>query len=826
VNNLEERINHYLLISLTLSFISGLIVYRFFPFEVKTAAIISFLLLTTTLLVSKKHHELTTSFLLLTVLSLACLHSANVEKTYHRKNNINTQIVKAEEVVLTGVLHRMPLYDGFQSTIILKVHNLRLRREDHLSSSKGLVQLRLKDKWPMELVPGDELVIRATLSRPYSFMNPGGFNYTAFLASQNIRIIGRINSLSHILPLVYKKSWLHKLIYLPENIRLSIREDINRNFSAEVAGIYRALLIGDRSGLNRETLEAFKASGTMHILAISGLHLSLVATFLFFIFYFLVRRSQYLMLRVSCKKLALIATIPPLCIYSLLAGAHTPVLRSLIMVLVFILAFCIHRQRSPFTTLSLAALLILLVNPNSLFEISFQLSFVAVASIILIFPRLLKLVQIKNLDNSTKNLPFPIRFKHWLIAGLLISITATIGTAPLLLHSFNRMSTIGPVANLLLEPLLCLWSLPFGLLSILVQFFDHQTSDYLLQIGSLGIKAAIIITNFFSNFDHSTLWLPTPPFTLIFFYFASLALCFCNYTRSKTIPLFLGISLFFLYPPQNCLKSFSNNSELIFLDVGQGSSTLVTFPGGKNILIDGGGSSSSKFDVGESVIARYLWNRGISHLDAIIITHPDADHYNGVPFLLKHFYPDTLWINGEKGHDQEYDALIELAMKFGTKLRIPESNEIILKTKELTLFNINNPFLNSEHFASLSNNSNDQSLIVQLKGNHFSCLIAGDISRRVEHALVKNQINLKSLILLSPHHGSRTSNSEEFINAVKPEQIVVSAGRFKSIFFPSIELRSICKEKNIPLLVTSEIGAIMFTQNNGTLKRISFKKNI
>lgn len=826
MNGFGERINHYLLISLTLSFILGLIVYRFFPFEAKIAAIISFLFLATTLFVNNKRPALTTSFLLLTVLALACLHSANFEERYRCKNNIYSQITQEEEVVLTGTLHGMPLYDGFQSTIIVKIHNLRLRREDHLSSSVGLVRLRIKDQWPDALLPGDELIIRAKLSRPYSFMNPGGFDYPAFLASQNIRVIGRISSISHILPLVHEKSWLHKLIYLPENIRLSIREQINKSLSTKEAGIYRALLIGDRSGLDRKTLEAFKASGTMHILAISGLHLSLVASILFIIFYFLARRSQYLMLRVSCKKLALIATIPPLCIYTLLAGAQTPVLRSLIMVLVFILAFCIHRQRSPFTTLSCAALLILLINPASLFMVSFQLSFMAVASIIMILPRLLKLLKKKNLEDDTKMHAFQMRFNHWLIAGLLISITATIGTTPLLLHSFNRISTVGPVANLLLEPLLCLWSLPFGLLAILVQFFDHQTNSYLLQIGSIGIKTSIIITDFFSNFDYSSLWLPTPPLTLILFYFIGLGLCFSSFSRAKTIPLFLGISLLFIFPPQKYLRFFSTVSELVFLDVGQGSSTLVTFPGGKTALIDGGGASSSKFNVGESVIARYLWHRGITHLDTIIVTHPDADHYNGIPFLLKHFHPDTLLVNGESGHDQEYENLVELALQLGTEVRTPESNEIIVTTKELTLLNINNPFIYDEYFAELSNNSNDQSLIVQLKGSTFSCLIAGDISRRVEHALVENQTNVKSSILLSPHHGSKTSNSEEFIKYVDPDQIVVSAGRFKSCFFPSTELKSICQEKNIPLLITSEIGAIVFHQDGGTLKCTSFKSDI
>jgi len=828
VKNFGERIHHYLLISLTLSFVSGLIVYRWFPFEAKTAAIISFLFLAAALLLhNNKKSGLATIFLIFTVFSLACLYAANFEKAHHSKNNINNQIVQEEDVVLTGTLHHMPLFDGHRSTVVIKIHNLRLRHEDSFSPSKGLVRLRLKDQWPIALVPGDELVIRAKLSRPYSFANMGGFDYAAFLASQNIRIIGRIKSISHILALAQEKSWLHNLFYLPENIRLSIRNNMVQSLPEKESGIYRALLIGDRSGLDQETLEAFKASGTMHILAISGMHLSLVAALLFLIFYFLARRSQYLLLHFSCKKLALLATIPPLGIYTLLAGAQTPVLRSFIMVLVFILAFCVHKQRAPFTTLSCAALIILLINPMSLFTVSYQLSFVAVASLTLILPLLHDIIQPqKSQADGSKLSGSLFRLSQWLIATLLVSVTATIGIAPLLLQSFNRISTVGPVVNILLEPLLCLWSLPFGLMAIVVQFVAPEASGYLLQIGSFGIKAAILITDFFKHYGYSTLWLPTPPPTLIILYYSSIGLCFSNISRNKSIPVFLGVALLFVIPSQEYLKKFSTASELVFLDVGQGSSTLVTFPGGKNALIDGGGASSTKFNIGESVISRYLWHRGITHLDAIIITHPDADHYNGIPFLLKRFHPDTLWVNGENGHDEEYIDLIELAGKLKIEIKTPKNNEILLKANELTLSNISNPFLNNELTPDVSYDSNDQSLILHVKGKSFSCLLAGDISTRVEHVLIQNRTDLKSLILLSPHHGSKTSNSEEFIAAVNPKQIIVSAGRFKPMHFPSPELRAICLEKKIPLLVTSEIGAITFRQDSGTLKMTTLNQDI
>ena len=685
-----------------------------------------------------------------------------------------------------------------------------------------------KGEWPDYLQPGDELVIRSRLTRPYRFGNPGGFDYPAFLAAKNIRIVGKISSTAHIHSLVQEHSWLRSLRYFPERIRLSLRDMIDNTLSPQKAGIYRALLIGDRSGIDKEILETFKASGVMHILAISGLHLSLVASALFLLFYWLARRSRYLMLRYSCKKLALLATIPPLCAYTLLAGAQTPVLRSLIMVLVFIFAFCVQRQRSPFTTLSFAALIILILNPFSLLTVSFQLSFAAVAALILILPELSSLMQQKETPDKNRVLRLYSGSIRLVTAALLVSIAATMGTAPLLLHSFNLISTVGPVANLLLEPLLCLWSLPLGLLSMVFLNIDPQYCQWLLEAGGMGITAALSVSSFFAEHNFSTLWLATPSIWLILLYYLSLALCLSSFPRKKTIPVFFIVCSLFFFPPQSFFDKFFTRSELVFLDVGQGSSTLILFPTGKKVLIDGGGASSSKFNVGESIIAPYLWHRGITHLDAIVITHPDSDHCNGIPFLLKRFRPDTLWINGGSGHNQEYADLLDLAQDLDIIIKQPENGEVILAAQNAVLQNIGNPLLDTsnEHSGHATLSSNAKSLILRFSedGQIFSCLFPGDINRNVEKALLENKSLIHSSILLAPHHGSKTSNSPQFLDVVNPQNIVVSAGRFRPSLFPSPQLRSHCREKNIPLLNTAELGAVTVKNTTIGVALDTFKK--
>jgi len=159
------------------------------------------------------------------------------------------------------------------------------------------------------------------------------------------------------------------------------------------------------------------------------------------------------------------------------------------------------------------------------------------------------------------------------------------------------------------------------------------------------------------------------------------------------------------------------------------------------VLIDGGGSSSEKFNVGESIIAPYLWSRGIIRLESVVITHPDSDHFNGIPFILKRFKPSTLWINGSDGHDQEYDDLLSLAKDLNIEIKTPLKNQILLVENNAVLETLFNPFLDGEYLREGSRiNSNDRSLILKFTspGKNLSCLFPGDISKRVEREVIES----------------------------------------------------------------------------------------
>lgn len=743
------------------------------------------------------------------VVGLGFVHGLLAARVPPDPHHIFHLFPQGQEAVLICTLDRLPGFNGEKSTLIVDIHSLRLQDSPDFITAHGLAQLKLKAPWPKGLMPGDRLAIRARLDRPGTYHNPGSFDYPTFLAREDIWITGRIISPLHIYKLEHKPSFLHQTRSLPERLRTRIAAFIEQTGTPEISSVYKALLIGEASGISRETLEAFKGSGTFHILSISGAHLSILATFLFVILYWLLRRSEYLILRYPVKKIAAALCLPPLALYTLLAGANTPVVRSLIMVTVFMAALCADKRKSLFIPLALAALLILIWDPNSLFTASFQLSFAAVAAIAFVAPLIARFAVPEKKEESllkrVKN-----RFLHFTLAAITVSLAATIGTAPLLFFYFNRISLLGPVANLPIESLICLWSLPLGFLACPLIFTLPAAATTLLNLGSHGLTLSLKLATFFNNLSFSTLWLPTPsPFLIALSYAAILIALSGGVVRPKVRMLAAGswvlIVLLFFFPPAELLKRRITASEITFLDVGQGSSTFLQLPSGRRLLIDGGGSSSPGFNVGEDLIAPFLWHRGIKALDAIIITHADADHYNGIPFLLRRFRPKTLWVNELSGHDEAWRRMLTLAAELRIEVKIPRTGEQVFHSGEAGIVHLGNP-------ADVKTaKSNDQSLILRFEDQDLSCLFAGDISQDTESQLVNNNFPLQSSLLLSPHHGSSGSNSEPFLKAVNPQNIVVSAGRFRPDHFPAPEVRQRCNMLGIKMLITAEQGAITFT---------------
>jgi len=497
-------------------------------------------------------------------------------------------------------------------------------------------------------------------------------------------------------------------------------------------------------------------------------------------------------------------TAPLLLFYTFIAGMNIPAFRSLVTALLVLFAVVLRRQRSLIHLIAATALLVLAVSPLALFTASFQLSFAAVLAINCIYPRLPMIIAKADV-NATPNL---LTKGLWTLQSMLyVSLAATAGTLPFMLYHFNRFSLIGPVMNLIIEPLLCLWALPCGLLGIPLIWVAPDLAALIFKFGSAGIWLTVWLAEALAGFPYASLWAITPSFFEIAVFFVILFILLQEQRTSRRLSLafFLSIGLlgsftFSLWDPRQ-------GKELLvsFLDVGQGTSTLLQLPNGKNILIDGGGNQTERFNPGQSIIAPFLWRQRIWRINDLIITHPHKDHYNGLPFIYARFQPQRLFVNGDNGDEPAYLEFLETVRTQKTPIIKAIAGDKLQQDQGLLLECLGmNGLLDDTPVWP----TNDRSIVLRLQFGERSFLFPADIGIESEKRLPQGEGRLRSDVLLAPHHGSLTSSSPEFIAAVSPALIVVSASMARQGILPAPIHLSDWRQAKILPLVTARQGTI------------------
>lgn len=714
-----------------------------------------------------------------------------------------------QDVVLAGFLAGMPEESGNRTRLRMAV--AELRQPSGITQTHGLVQLTVGGGLRQELRPGDHFLARVRLGPLRGYRVPGAMDYRTMLHQQGIWLSGWAETPLHIVPLPAEPavSWPARLRFLPEHLRFQANSLIARLAPLPSMPLYQALLTGSREKVPDEVLEHFKATGAMHLLAISGMHLGLVTLLFSTLILWLLKRSTWALLHLPTRKLALLLTLPLLISYAAITGLQPPAVRALIMVLVFMAAILLDRQWCSLNNLAIAALLILLLAPASLVGASFQLSFAATAAIILAyrfrFPLLLT--------------PGGSRIHQmgaWLANSLTISVVATLATAPLSLFYFNRLSLLSPLTTLLLTPLLCFWTIPLGLIGLALATPLPTLAGPLFAAGGWGITASLAVVTHLAALPWASFFLETPT---LFELAAGLAAvpAVLAWRTGKPARLAAAILLGLLIASpliRHTLRLADSTSRVSFLDVGQGNAVVVELPHGKTVLVDGGGRESDHFNVGERLIAPFLWGRGIATLDAVVVSHPHTDHWNGLPFIIEHFRPATLWINGDRQGEADYAGLLAKAAALGIAIKVPQPGDILCRSGAASLRNLadlhliaTRPGKPTRTNATGQTDANNQSLVLQFRHGNQACLLPGDIDAAHERHLLR-QGQLKSAVLLAPHHGSRHSGSPQFITAVQPQTIVVSAQGGSKARFPHPEKRKMWQEMGIPVLVTGDAGTI------------------
>jgi competence protein ComEC len=677
-----------------------------------------------------------------------------------------------------------------------------------------------------DLSAGDWVQCNSRIRSLTNFKNPGGFDYKKYMAFKGIRASTYIKGDTLV---VIDKHPLGGFFQIIESGRSTFSGLIEKSGQTQVQGVLKALIIGDRSQISTETRQAFNRAGVGHLLAISGLHIGIVATVAFGFFHQLMTRFKPFLWRAWTRKGAALLSLLPVFAYGMMAGFTPSTQRAVIMVSIFLLTFLFEREQDPLNTLALAALIILVADPPSLFSISFQLSFTAVFAIIYGFSWVQKrTAALKTLITGDRRL----RFISRLISFFLVSFFAVCGSLPLVAVYFNQISLVGLAANFIVVPLVGFLAIPLGLVALFVSPLSTTAAFWCIQASSGILTIALAVVQFFADLPFAAVKTFTPGLLEIgCFYVLCWALLNLHRqprltagkpgtgTAVKSVTSNFEISLggadsglgkfqriFRSIQVKRLSQSDLAKAALVLvlvtlaadtcywlhqrfgyadlrvtvIDVGHGSSSLLEFPGGYTMLIDGGGfADNSAFDVGAAIVAPLLWRKKIRTVDALILTHPNSDHLNGLIYIARHFHVKKVWTNSEAQNTLGYKNFMEVIKN--KRIDLPSfadmSQNHWINGVKLDFLYPPTGFLKRREKEKWRN-TNNNSLVVKVSMGSTSFLFPGDIMAAAEKELVGIAgRKLNSTVLIAPHHGSRSSSSTVFLGEVNPDVIVISSGR-------------------------------------------------
>ncbi|MEE8400274.1 MAG: DNA internalization-related competence protein ComEC/Rec2 [Desulfobacterales bacterium] len=773
---------------------------------------------------------------------------------------------------ITGSIATPPISANHRVRFVLQAETLRDEKSRPAIPVTGKIRVTLstyadkptphagstgQQRWSM----GDRLVFSGRIKRLRNFHNPGGFDYERFMAFQSLWTSTSVRSdrmISHTRPPV--KGIRSRVEAMRRRIVDFIRASDFLIGQDEEKAVLRALVVGDRSAISRDLRQAFNRSGTGHLLAISGLHVGIVATVAFFCFQWVLSFARPLLWRAWTRKGAAILTFFPVLCYGLMAGMSPSTQRAVIMVTVFLMTFVFEREHDPINTLGLAAMAILIVYPPAFFSISFQLSFGAVLSILYGLSKIPTRWTVYRDKGKTSWL---IRLGAKGAAFLWVSLFAIAGTLPLVMVYFNQVSLIGVFSNCLMVPLVGFLVVPLGLSSVVAYPLWGYGATLLLNASAAVLTVAIGITHWLSNLPFAAIKTITPNLLELSCYYV-LAWAMLNLrdtqrvtsTTGDTLPSagyttpgrgrwlintvmkrwqrlrvggnrvrILALVVIVVMVLDGCYwynKRFGREDlGITIIDVGQGTAAFLELPGGACFLIDGGGfSDNTVFDVGERIIAPLLWRKKIMTVDTLVLSHPNSDHLNGLLYIAEHFNVRELWANDDVADTVGYKRFAA-AVKHHN-IRRPQFTELSrLQNINGVTFQILYPPDRKSHegYRGPRQDTNNNSLVLKVSFGNHSFLFPGDIMARGEKELVSLQGDaLKSTVLLSPHHGSRSSSSARFLDRVAPEIVLISSGWKNWFGFPHASVLKDYQARGYRLFNTAEDGAIRVSTNGHDLE--------
>ena len=695
------------------------------------------------------------------------------------------------EVSVTGILREEPSItqaaDGScKQRYVLEVEQVTSGHGERQAASGGMYVYARSESVKAEHLPriGDRITASGKVRLPHGYRNPGQIDTEMLLKSQGITATLSAGKRGIRTERREAEGFRRWLASVREHYRLSMQAVMP---SEDAAAIF-AMLFGGYAGLQPELLEAFTITGIVHLLSVSGSHISLVAAVMVWL---------CSVLRLP-KGIAAAAVLGVIVVYAMLAGCVPPVIRSAVMGGLAFLAMALDRERDAGRILLLTGLMMLGISPLLLFHISFQLSFLATAGLLYLAPVARGWLQGHGVRGA-------------LAMGLAVTFAAQMATLPVLAWYFNQLSLSSFLANLVIVPIVDA-VIVIGLLAGLAAFLLPLAGSFFFLFDSLLLGVVYEMARWMAALPGSRIWIPSMGWGAIALYYAALALWVADESwrkrcfdwvrgRQQHIAVLGLVVLFFCI---GCKFSQSDEVTMSFVDVGQGDAAVLKLPSGKAVLFDTGGTRDGAFDVGARVLVPYLRHCGIHRVEAIFLTHAHADHAAGAAAVLK-----SMPVGAVYTADEGREA-------YRSSMRMGAADPLLSKlhaVQENTVFEIGDVRIEvvyAPHVQAKEVTGNEASNVYRVTYGRASFLITGDLTIENEKMLLEKHRDIRSTVLKVGHHGSDTSTSEAFLRAVAPRYAAIGVGADNSFGHPKPSVLQRLQEQEVKVWRTDLDGEISF----------------